>query len=276
MLLEIKDGPNAYRPSKPKRILVLQCDSCGGKFERQYTQSYMNDHKWGQFCSRKCYGSFRSRHPELYADNTAMMHTPAAAQKISESVVERMKQPGYVHPWQGRQHSDETKQKMSANHADVSGPNNGMYGRKHRDSSKDAMSDKHSLLLLVGKQRPYGGNSKKGDHRSNKTGREHFYKSGWELSLMRWLDMAPFVVDWDYECVRIPYVYDRHKRWYVPDFMVTFVDGHRELWEVKPVEFIGSEKNVLKSEATRAWCVENNVTRYRTLTGDDLRALLII
>ena len=93
---------------------------------------------------------------------------------------------------------------------------------------------------------------------------------------MEWFDMAPLVETWDYECVRIPYVYNEHKRWYVPDFLVTYTDGHREVWEVKPEEFIRSEKNVLKTEAGHAWCAENGVACYRTITGHTMQTMKFV
>lgn len=204
------------------------------------------------------------------------MHTPESISKAKQTMSVKMSQLGYVHPRTGKRHTDEARQKMRDSHPDMTGSKNGMFGRKHKDSSRDAMSDKHTMLLLAGKKRPYGGNSKKGEFESTKTTRKHFYRSSWELSLMRWLDTSKDVSTWDYECVRIPYVYNDNKRWYVPDFMVTFVDGRRELWEVKPKEFVGNKKNVMKELAAKTWCTENDVSAHRVLTGDDLRAMCII
>lgn len=278
MLVEIRTSPNAYRPSCPKQILVLRCDQCLNNFERPYTQDYLERHKWGQFCSRSCYGQFKSEHPELYAANTAAMHTSEVATKISESRLMTTRTPEYVHSQTGLKRSEETKALLRQRKAEnpLVGEKNGMWGRKHKVSSRNAMSEAQSMMLLTGKKRPYGGNSKKGEYVSSKTGKQHFFKSGWELALMKWFDMAPNIEMWDYECVRIPYYYNEHKRWYVPDFLVTYSDGHLELWEVKPKEFMTSEKNVLKTEAAQAWCKENNVTAYRVMTGEQLQTMQVI
>lgn len=278
MFIEIKTVPNTYRPSTPGRMLVLECDACHRRFEKKFTQHYLDAHKWGHFCTRKCYGNFRSAHPELYAENTEKMHFQGVGDKISVSLLLATHAPGYVHSQMGLKRSEATRALQRQRKAEnpLVGEKNGMWGRNHKETSKEAMSDKHTMLLVTGQQRPYGGNSKKGMYTSTKTGRDHFYKSGWECALMQWLDINQDVAMWDYECVRIPYYYNGNKRWYVPDFVVTFQAGHREMWEVKPKEFIGSEKNVLKEEAGTSWCNQNGLTAYRLMTGDELRSMSVI
>lgn len=276
MLIEIEETPNAYRPSQPKRVLALRCDVCNAGFKKPFTQDYLDHHKWGHFCSRKCYGAFRSAHPELYASNTALMHTPEVAVKISERVQERMAQPGYVHPWVGRHHTEETKERLSANHADVSGPKNGMWGRQQPESTRAKMSDAVTQRIIEGRFKPYGTRNVKGYHTSLRDRKERFFRSSWEHAVMVHLDAALDVVSWDYECVRIPYYYDDNKRWYVPDFLVTFTDERRELWEVKPKEFVDTEKNRLKTSAAQRWCRDNAISVYLILTGDLLRERGII
>ena len=81
---------------------------------------------------------------------------------------------------------------------------------------------------------------------------------------------------WDYECVRIPYWYNENKRWYVPDFMVTFLDGHKEMWEIKPKEYVATHKNNAKCAASFSWCRDNIITSYRVLTGDELQTMQVI
>jgi hypothetical protein len=102
------------------------------------------------------------------------------------------------------------------------------------------------------------------------------FKSGWEESMMKWLDDNLEITTWNYECVRIPFVYDCHKRWYVPDFIITFADDHREMWEVKPKFHRNAEQVLLKTEAAQIWCSQNDISCYRILTGDDLRSLSVI
>lgn len=84
------------------------------------------------------------------------------------------------------------------------------------------------------------------------------YRSSWELSLMKWLDMNPDVVSWSSESVVIPYISpidDRPHRYFV-DFKVKFKNGKVLLIEVKPdhqtkkpVAKKGKRKSVILNEA---------------------------
>lgn len=89
---------------------------------------------------------------------------------------------------------------------------------------------------------------------------------------MKHLDSSPDVVTWDYECVRIPYMYDNHKRWYVPDFVFARVDGKQEMWEVKPSQFMLSERVINTSAAGRAYCNERGM-EYVLVTEHTLKML---
>ena len=256
-------------------IIEVDCLTCG---KHMSCRKIGNEQKWGKFCSRICYGSYRSKHPDLYKTNTSAMHTIESNQKRKNSLQETMNQPGWVSHFKGKHHTPETIERLRA--AKLANPSigskNGMYGRKHTDAAREAMSDKHTKLLITGQVRPYGCNSKRGVHYSNKLNKCCAYKSGWELAVMQFLDANPIVTSWEYESFRISYIHNNHKRWYVPDFLVTFQDGHRELWEVKPKEFIETEKNKLKTEVARMWCQENQVDKYELLTGDVLRQQGII
>ena len=62
------------------------------------------------------------------------------------------------------------------------------------------------------------------------------FRSSWELSFMRWLDMNPDVATWGSEETVIPYISpvdDRQHRYFV-DFKVKFKNGRVLLVEIKP------------------------------------------
>lgn len=62
------------------------------------------------------------------------------------------------------------------------------------------------------------------------------FRSSWELSFMRWLDMNPDVATWVSEETVIPYISpvdDRQHRYFV-DFKVKFKNGRVLLVEIKP------------------------------------------
>ena len=112
------------------------------------------------------------------------------------------------------------------------------------------------------------------------------YRSGWELTFMRFCDNHPSVVSWASENVRIPYKnpFTGKDTFYVPDFFVVYqnASGRKaELVEIKPkgqavMELARSQQekaavalNMVKWHAARAWCKRMGAT-FRVLTEEDL------
>jgi hypothetical protein len=112
------------------------------------------------------------------------------------------------------------------------------------------------------------------------------YRSGWELTFMRFCDNHPSVVSWASECVRIPYKnpFTGKDTFYVPDFLVTYqVNGVKraELIEIKPkaqavMELARSQQekaavalNMCKWQAARIWCKRMGAS-FRILTEEDI------
>jgi hypothetical protein len=113
------------------------------------------------------------------------------------------------------------------------------------------------------------------------------YRSGWELTFMRFCDNNPNVISWGSECVRIPYrnPFTGKNTFYVPDFLITYQDksGNKraELIEIKPraqvtLEVARSQQekaavvlNMAKWQAARAWCSRMGAT-FRILTEEDI------
>ena len=108
------------------------------------------------------------------------------------------------------------------------------------------------------------------------------YRSGWELTFMRFCDNHPSVVSWASENVRITYrnPFTGRDTFYVPDFFVVYQkDGVRkaELIEIKPkgqavMEMARSQQekaavalNMCKWAAARIWCKQMGAT-LRVLT----------
>jgi len=259
--------------SRGGEVVVRNCAHCGKELPLMTKGSISSEHS---FCGKSCYAKWRSEHPEVYAANTAAMHTPEVATKISQRVQERMQQPGYVHPMQGKHHTQETKDAISRHHRDtgcLNGEKNGMFGRRHTKQAREKMSNAVSRRIIEGRMIAYGSKwNVHGHFYAKKCSNydECFYRSSWELKFMQWLDANDAVESWEYESVRIPYCYNEHKRWYVPDFLVTYIDGTRRMYEIKPAEFVSTERAVLKEAAGRKFCVENNIYEYVVLTGDSL------
>jgi hypothetical protein len=258
------------------KMITFKCAWCNKPSVRREIDNNSTGNR-GMFCDSMCYGNWLSTHPDTYSENTIKMHTPEVAQKISDAVQERMRRPDYVHPRLGSTHSSETKALLRLRHEEnpLIGEKNGMFGRTHSGETREKMSDKKTQLILAGKFKPYGTNNKKGIYISNKTNASICFKSSWEEAVMKYLDADSTVTTWAYESIRIPYMYDNNKRWYVPDFIVTFADGQKEIWEVKPKEFLDSDRVMRTTEAGRLHCEQNN-TQYRILTGDILKKMSIL
>lgn len=94
---------------------------------------------------------------------------------------------------------------------------------------------------------------------------------------MKWLDANIDVRTYEYETLRIAYWMVEtnqitQKRYYIPDFLVTFADGHKELWELKPAKLCDNPKTVAKRKSATVYCEQNGIQDYRLLTKEDLKA----
>jgi len=113
------------------------------------------------------------------------------------------------------------------------------------------------------------------------------YRSGWELSFMRFCDTNDHILQWASESVQIPY---RHpltgkQTIYVPDFLITYRTRNNtmraELIEIKPkkqsvVESKMSSRdravvaiNYAKWDAATKWARQNGLV-FRVITESDM------
>lgn len=117
--------------------------------------------------------------------------------------------------------------------------------------------------------------------------RQPKYRSGWELSFMRFCDTNENVLQWASESVVIPYRHPLTGKTtnYVPDFLVTYRTKHNtikaELIEIKPSDqSVLNEKmngraraivaiNYAKWDAATKWA-RNNGLIFRVITENDM------
>lgn len=258
-------------PKNPSSPLVqeLMCESCKTPYYRYRSTNPNSAH---HFCSKSCYGLGIST--GLVALNPVM--TDEVKMKISKKAKERLKSAS--HPFLGRTHSIESKNKMAKEQEDSGrskGANNPMYGKQHTAEAREAMSEKHSLGFVEGRRKQYGKNGHlHGSYVSTKTKMEMTYRSSWELAAMKWLDANEAVRNYTYETIRIPYYHmednRKYRRYYVPDFLITFTDGHAELWELKPVAFVNNEKTLLKTDAALNYCKNHQIDEFAILSKEEL------
>ena len=90
-------------------------------------------------------------------------------------------------------------------------------------------------------------------------------KSTYETKYVEVLQEDTNVVAFRYEPFDIEYEFNGVKLYYTPDFLVSYVDGHEELIEVKPAKMIAWPKNQAKFNATR-----QNHKCFKVITEIDL------
>lgn len=113
------------------------------------------------------------------------------------------------------------------------------------------------------------------------------YRSSWEMTMMRFLDNHPGVINWGSECVRIPYrnPFTGKNSTYFPDFLVMYQDktGKKisEIIEIKPKNQASlmeartqQEKaavvlNMAKWQAAEAYCKKLGL-HFRIVTEQDI------
>lgn len=95
---------------------------------------------------------------------------------------------------------------------------------------------------------------KTGKYESTKTGKVLGYRSGLEEKLYKILDQHDEVMSFYSEPFNIDYIHKGQAHKYVPDIFITFMDGHKELWEVKPSNQTDLEQNKNKWRAAEEAC----------------------
>lgn len=115
------------------------------------------------------------------------------------------------------------------------------------------------------------------------------YRSGWELSFMRFCDTNDHILQWASESIAIPYKHPLTGRitQYIPDFLITYRTRtntmRAELIEIKPkkqsvIESKMSSRdravvaiNYAKWDQATKWAKRNGMT-FRVITEDDMFA----
>lgn len=96
----------------------------------------------------------------------------------------------------------------------------------------------------------------RGKYVSTKTNKECYYRSSWELVLMKQLDEDPDVLDWESEFTSMPYMFEGAEHKYVPDLHVIRSSTGHSLIEVKPQALRIIPKNAAKREVAKRFCEE--------------------
>lgn len=93
----------------------------------------------------------------------------------------------------------------------------------------------------------------------SKMEKESIIRSPLEEIIFTQLNEDSYVEKIEIEPLKISYVYNRVYRKYIPDALLTFSDGHKELIEIKLSIDTQYKKNLAKFEAAESYAKENNM-----------------
>ena len=95
---------------------------------------------------------------------------------------------------------------------------------------------------------------REGWYESTKMQKRLHYRSGYECAVYECLDLLPEVVAFGEEPFKIPYIWKGEEHTYTPDLVINFVDGHKEVWEIKPANQTTLDQNRAKWAAAETMC----------------------
>lgn len=99
---------------------------------------------------------------------------------------------------------------------------------------------------------------KQGKYQSSKSGKVFTYRSGLEKKTFEILDEHNDVLSFDSEPFQIDYIYRGHAHKYIPDILVHYMNGKKEVWEIKPSDQTSLEINQCKWSAAEEVCKIRN------------------
>lgn len=105
-----------------------------------------------------------------------------------------------------------------------------------------------------GKSKTRKPNFRQGWYESTKMRKNFHYRSGYEATVYECLDQLDEVFGFDVEPFEVPYIHQGEPRTYIPDLFVSFVDGKKEIWEIKPSNQTSLQINQDKWHACAAAC----------------------
>lgn len=95
---------------------------------------------------------------------------------------------------------------------------------------------------------------REGYFESNKMKKVMHYRSGYECDVFECLESLNEIAAYDSESLKIPYIWNGEPHNYIPDIFVQFVDGRRELWEIKPANQTSDPQNQAKWASAKKFC----------------------
>lgn len=158
-------------------------------------------------------------------------------------------------PTRGVGHTQESRDLISKNRTGKGIGSTGKYTRTPEIRSKISIGV--SRAYLEGRAKSVGVGRYATS--SKLPGGRAWVRSSWEERVIFVLDLHPQVLRVEVEPLSIPYVFEGVQRNYIPDFLVTFVGGVRELWEIKVDYLEKYPKTWAKRKALNEYAVSKGI-----------------
>ena len=173
------------------------------------------------------------------------------AKTHSDSTIKKMKYSSRISQI-GRKYSLESRKKMSNTRKrliasgkvvtpfmieDKHGENNPAWGNNRRTNDEIRKTKEKLSKIITDYTMNNKMNYQYGSFISNKLNKKFHFRSSYEMRFFKIIDSLPFIVSYDYECVRIPYSYNGITRTYIPDFLLKCSDNKTVVVEVGTISF---------------------------------------
>ena len=134
-----------------------------------------------------------------------------------------------------------------------------ILGKEKAIQLRQQRSSTMSKSILNGK---LGNKYKDGYFFSKLNNKTYYYRSSYELAAYKLLDDVDahtIIKRWVPEFIRIPYLHKNIIKYYIPDILVEYISGKKQMIEIKPLSLLATEKNILKTAIAKQYCNKNNI-----------------
>ncbi len=169
--------------------------------------------------------------------------------------------------WQkGKNKSPGHCKNIGIGHTGLPHPNMGktyeeIHGKEKALKLREVRSISRSNIIMKNKD-VKGSKYKHGYFFSKINNKKMYYRSSYELEAYKLLDdedAQSIIKSWKTEPFRISYFDGEIIRNHVPDILVKYKSGKRQIINVKPSSRMKEEVNIIKSQAAEKYCKENNM-----------------
>lgn len=250
------------RRKKPVKMLKLRCNHCGKIFNRRRVLRDVN--RSHHYDTRECrYAAMKSGGTQFHVLRNSNLRLHGVEFPSQDAGIRKKA----VQTWIEKYGVDNpAKSEIVKDRAEKTSYER--YGNRYAIAS-DTVKEKIRKTSLE----RYGTISPAstyitGSYESSKAGTV-FYRSSYELHAYKVLDADKTVISYMTEPFGIPYTYEGKQLNYYPDILAEKSGGIKLLIEVKPRTFVNKSITIIKAEAAKAFCKQNNMM-FKIWTEEEL------